>query len=202
MQNFLILLEISIQIYQISNKFSNKNRIPIELNWLESNSHRFKSMGIDFSSIKSIGTRLSSIQFHSHLLTLPLPPHIGQITSTLSSCYVHTYKYDIERHAGHPLIPNVFSGFNSLTTSVACDALFAARWLWEEDLPWVLKLYSLAIENPKALHPKQHLWQGKHAIACFFVLTSFREPWKLVSQSGQTAKSSSSFQTLTNRLHL
>ncbi|PON83793.1 Carotenoid oxygenase [Trema orientale] len=52
--------------------------------------------------------------------------HSGK-SATLTSRYVHTYKYDIERRAGHPLIPNVFSGFNGLTASAARGALSAAR---------------------------------------------------------------------------
>lgn len=55
--------------------------------------------------------------------------HVSQSgkSATLSSRYVHTYKYNIERRAGHPLIPNVFSGFNGLTASAARGALSAAR---------------------------------------------------------------------------
>ncbi|XP_062096908.1 probable carotenoid cleavage dioxygenase 4, chloroplastic [Humulus lupulus] len=48
-------------------------------------------------------------------------------SATLSSRYVNTYKYDIERRAGHPLIPNVFSGFNGLTAAATRGALSAAR---------------------------------------------------------------------------
>ncbi|CAN1121438.1 hypothetical protein LINPERHAP2_LOCUS783 [Linum perenne] len=37
------------------------------------------------------------------------------------------YKYVTERDAGAPVLPNVFSGFNGLTTSAARSALSAAR---------------------------------------------------------------------------
>ncbi|KAL5577922.1 hypothetical protein UlMin_019621 [Ulmus minor] len=47
--------------------------------------------------------------------------------ATLCSRYVSTYKYLVERKAGHPLFPNVFSGFNGLTASAARGALTAAR---------------------------------------------------------------------------
>lgn len=45
----------------------------------------------------------------------------------LCSRYVRTYKYTVERDAGFPLLPNVFSGFNGLTASATRGALSAAR---------------------------------------------------------------------------
>uniref|UniRef100_A0A2N9F7J5 Carotenoid cleavage dioxygenase 4 n=1 Tax=Fagus sylvatica TaxID=28930 RepID=A0A2N9F7J5_FAGSY len=54
---------------------------------------------------------------------------ISQGKATLCSRYVKTYKYTIERDAGYPLLPNVFSGFNGLTASAARGALSAARIL-------------------------------------------------------------------------
>ncbi|KAL5181134.1 putative carotenoid cleavage dioxygenase 4, chloroplastic [Glycine soja] len=48
---------------------------------------------------------------------------------TLCSRYVKTYKYSMENDAGFPLIPNVFSGFNSLVASAARGSLSAARVL-------------------------------------------------------------------------
>lgn len=45
----------------------------------------------------------------------------------LCSRYVKTYKYSVEREAGHPLLPNVFSGFGGLIPSAARGALTAAR---------------------------------------------------------------------------
>lgn len=56
--------------------------------------------------------------------------HAIKITNgkaTLCSRYVKTYKYKIENEAGYPLIPNVFSGFNSLIASAARGSLTAAR---------------------------------------------------------------------------
>ncbi|XP_016201356.1 probable carotenoid cleavage dioxygenase 4, chloroplastic [Arachis ipaensis] len=49
--------------------------------------------------------------------------------ATLCSRYVKTYKYTIENEAGQPLIPNVFSGFNTLMGSAARGSLTAARVL-------------------------------------------------------------------------
>ncbi|GMH13515.1 hypothetical protein Nepgr_015356 [Nepenthes gracilis] len=46
---------------------------------------------------------------------------------TLCSRYVKTYKYAMERQAGAPIIPNVFSGFHGLVASAARGAIFAAR---------------------------------------------------------------------------
>ncbi|XP_027359900.1 probable carotenoid cleavage dioxygenase 4, chloroplastic [Abrus precatorius] len=48
---------------------------------------------------------------------------------TLCSRYVKTYKYNTENDAGFPLIPNVFSGFNTLAASAARGSLTAARVL-------------------------------------------------------------------------
>lgn len=47
--------------------------------------------------------------------------------ATLCSRYVQTYKYKIENEAGYQLIPNVFSGFNSLIASAARGSVTAAR---------------------------------------------------------------------------
>ncbi|KAM1082529.1 hypothetical protein ACFX15_020644 [Malus domestica] len=47
--------------------------------------------------------------------------------AVLCSRYVKTYKYTVERDAGHPILPNVFSGFNGLTASATRGALSAAR---------------------------------------------------------------------------
>ncbi|KAK6137223.1 hypothetical protein DH2020_029034 [Rehmannia glutinosa] len=49
--------------------------------------------------------------------------------ATLCSRYVKTYKYEIEREKGFPVIPNVFSGFNGLSASAARGAVTAARVL-------------------------------------------------------------------------
>ncbi|TKY70206.1 carotenoid cleavage dioxygenase 4 [Spatholobus suberectus] len=54
---------------------------------------------------------------------------ISQGKPTLCSRYVKTYKYTTENDAGFPLIPNVFSGFNSLVASAARGSLTAARVL-------------------------------------------------------------------------
>ncbi|XP_031272013.1 probable carotenoid cleavage dioxygenase 4, chloroplastic [Pistacia vera] len=54
---------------------------------------------------------------------------ISQGKAILCSRYVKTYKYTIERDAGSPILPNVFSGFNGLTASAARGALSAARFL-------------------------------------------------------------------------
>ncbi|KAM5566742.1 putative carotenoid cleavage dioxygenase 4, chloroplastic [Rosa sericea] len=52
---------------------------------------------------------------------------ISQGRAVLCSRYVKTYKYTVERDAGFPLLPNVFSGFNGLTASATRGALSAAR---------------------------------------------------------------------------
>ncbi|XP_004512437.1 probable carotenoid cleavage dioxygenase 4, chloroplastic [Cicer arietinum] len=49
--------------------------------------------------------------------------------ATLSSRYVKTYKYKIENQAGYPLIPNFFSGFNTLIATAARGSITAARVL-------------------------------------------------------------------------
>ncbi|KAK7406976.1 hypothetical protein VNO78_08614 [Psophocarpus tetragonolobus] len=54
---------------------------------------------------------------------------ISQGIPTLCSRYVKTYKYTMENNAGFPLVPNVFSGFNSLLASAARGSLTAARVL-------------------------------------------------------------------------
>ncbi|XP_011031204.1 PREDICTED: probable carotenoid cleavage dioxygenase 4, chloroplastic, partial [Populus euphratica] len=54
---------------------------------------------------------------------------ISQGKATLCSRYVKTYKYTLERDAGAPLLPNVFSGFNGLAASAARGALSAVRIL-------------------------------------------------------------------------
>lgn len=45
------------------------------------------------------------------------------------SRFVRTYKYEVERETGSPVIPNVFSGFNGLSASAARGAVTAARLL-------------------------------------------------------------------------
>ncbi|KAH7510969.1 hypothetical protein FEM48_ZijujUnG0059800 [Ziziphus jujuba var. spinosa] len=52
---------------------------------------------------------------------------ISKGKATLCSRFVKTYKYCMERDAGFPLLPNVFSGFNGLTASATRGALSAAR---------------------------------------------------------------------------
>ncbi|CAL8994281.1 unnamed protein product [Prunus brigantina] len=52
---------------------------------------------------------------------------ISKGRAVLCSRYVKTYKYTIERDAGYPLLPSVFSGFNGLTASATRGALSAAR---------------------------------------------------------------------------
>ncbi|KAE9596840.1 hypothetical protein Lal_00007353 [Lupinus albus] len=52
---------------------------------------------------------------------------ISQSKATLCSRYVKTYKYKIENEAGYSLIPNVFSGFNSLVAAAARGSVTAAR---------------------------------------------------------------------------
>lgn len=54
---------------------------------------------------------------------------ISKGRATLCSRYVETYKYLVERDAGFALLPNFFSGFNSLTASATRGALTAARVL-------------------------------------------------------------------------
>lgn len=54
---------------------------------------------------------------------------ISKGKATLCSRYVKTYKYNIEKEAGFPIILNVFSGFNGLTASVARMAVTAGRFL-------------------------------------------------------------------------
>ncbi|PWA67637.1 Carotenoid oxygenase [Artemisia annua] len=49
--------------------------------------------------------------------------------ATFCSRYVKTYKYNIEKDAGFPIIPNVFSGFNGMTASAARMAVAAGRFL-------------------------------------------------------------------------
>uniref|UniRef100_M4DWS4 Carotenoid cleavage dioxygenase 4 n=1 Tax=Brassica campestris TaxID=3711 RepID=M4DWS4_BRACM len=49
--------------------------------------------------------------------------------ATLCSRFVKTYKYNVEKQNGAPVIPNVFSGFNGVTASVARGALTALRVL-------------------------------------------------------------------------
>lgn len=49
--------------------------------------------------------------------------------ATLCSRYVKTYKYNVEKKTGAPVIPNVFSGFNGVPASVARGALTAVRVL-------------------------------------------------------------------------
>ncbi|XP_010275132.1 PREDICTED: probable carotenoid cleavage dioxygenase 4, chloroplastic [Nelumbo nucifera] len=49
--------------------------------------------------------------------------------ATFCSRYVKTYKYNVERQLGHPVLPNVFSGFHGLTATVARGAVSAGRIL-------------------------------------------------------------------------
>ncbi|KAL7159765.1 hypothetical protein ABFS83_01G049900 [Erythranthe nasuta] len=49
--------------------------------------------------------------------------------ATFCSRYVKTYKYEVEKEQGFPVIPNVFSGFNGLSASAARGAVTAARFL-------------------------------------------------------------------------
>lgn len=87
--------------------------------------------------------------------------------ATLCSRYVRTYKYNLEREAGAPVIPSVFSGFNTLAGAATRGAVTAARVLsgqydpregvgvantslvffggrlyalWEADLPYALRV--------------------------------------------------------------
>lgn len=54
---------------------------------------------------------------------------ISKGEATFCSRYVKTYKYTMEKLAGSPILPNVFSGFHGLTASAARGALSAARVL-------------------------------------------------------------------------
>ncbi|XP_024980367.1 probable carotenoid cleavage dioxygenase 4, chloroplastic [Cynara cardunculus var. scolymus] len=54
---------------------------------------------------------------------------ISKGKATLCSRYVKTNKYNIEKDAGFPMIPNVLSGFNGLTASVARMAVATLRVL-------------------------------------------------------------------------
>ncbi|KFK28585.1 hypothetical protein AALP_AA7G016200 [Arabis alpina] len=54
---------------------------------------------------------------------------IKQGKATLCSRYVKTYKYNIEKQFGAPVIPNVFSGFNGIPAMVARGGLTAVRVL-------------------------------------------------------------------------
>ncbi|KAK1286518.1 hypothetical protein QJS10_CPB20g01044 [Acorus calamus] len=53
---------------------------------------------------------------------------ISRGRATLCSRYVRTYKYTLEQEAGHPVLPNVFSGFNGFA-GIARGAVTAARVL-------------------------------------------------------------------------
>ncbi|KAM1097201.1 hypothetical protein ACFX13_014949 [Malus domestica] len=52
---------------------------------------------------------------------------ISQGRATLCSRYVETYKYTVEREAGYPLFPSIFSCFNGLLASTMRAALLATR---------------------------------------------------------------------------
>lgn len=60
-----------------------------------------------------------------HSLLLPTTPDSDPV---LCSRYVQTYKYLVERNAGEPVLPNVFSGFHGLA-GMARGAVTAARVL-------------------------------------------------------------------------
>lgn len=60
-----------------------------------------------------------------HSLLLPTAPDSDPV---LCSRYVQTYKYIVERNAGEPVLPNVFSGFHGLA-GMARGAVTAARVL-------------------------------------------------------------------------
>ncbi|KAD5508117.1 hypothetical protein E3N88_15820 [Mikania micrantha] len=104
--------------------------------------------------------------------------------ATFCSRYVKTYKYTIEKEAGFPIIPNVFSGFNGMTASAARMAVTAGRVLagqfnpvkgiglantslaffgnklyalGESDLPYVVKLAS----NGDIITVGRHDFDGK-----------------------------------------
>nr|GEV80804.1 carotenoid cleavage dioxygenase [Tanacetum cinerariifolium] len=49
--------------------------------------------------------------------------------ATFCSRYVKTYKYQTEKDAGSPIYPNVFSGFNGMTSSIARLAVSTGRIL-------------------------------------------------------------------------
>ncbi|KAG8072021.1 hypothetical protein GUJ93_ZPchr0006g45233 [Zizania palustris] len=61
-----------------------------------------------------------------HSLLLPASPSSGD--PVLCSRYVQTYKYLVERDAGAPVMPNVFSGFHGVA-GLARGAVVAARVL-------------------------------------------------------------------------
>ncbi|KAM1151721.1 hypothetical protein ACFX13_035204 [Malus domestica] len=54
---------------------------------------------------------------------------ISQGRAMLCRRYVKTYKYTVEREAGYPLFPSIFSSFNGLLASTMHVALLAARIL-------------------------------------------------------------------------
>ncbi|PKA64118.1 putative carotenoid cleavage dioxygenase 4, chloroplastic [Apostasia shenzhenica] len=62
------------------------------------------------------------------LHSLLLPRGGGTAPATLCSRYVRTYKYLLERNAGCPVLPNVFSGFHG-AAGIARGAVAAARIL-------------------------------------------------------------------------
>lgn len=62
-----------------------------------------------------------------HSLLLPSPASSGD-DPVLCSRYVQTYKYLVERDAGAPVLPNVFSGFHGVA-GMARGAVVAARVL-------------------------------------------------------------------------
>lgn len=53
--------------------------------------------------------------------------HISDGKATLCSRYVRTYKYEVEKERGFPVVPNVFSGFVGIPATVARGAVTAAR---------------------------------------------------------------------------
>ncbi|CAL4884886.1 unnamed protein product [Urochloa decumbens] len=63
-----------------------------------------------------------------HSLLLPSADSSGSNDPVLCSRYVQTYKYLVERDAGAPVMPNVFSGFHGLA-GFARGAVVAARVL-------------------------------------------------------------------------
>lgn len=63
-----------------------------------------------------------------HSLLLPPEGSSGSSDPVLCSRYVQTYKYLLEREAGEPVMPNVFSGFHGLA-GMARGAVTAARVL-------------------------------------------------------------------------
>ncbi|KAH6824457.1 nine-cis-epoxycarotenoid dioxygenase 4 [Perilla frutescens var. hirtella] len=54
---------------------------------------------------------------------------ISKGEATLCSRYVKTYKYEVERERGFPVIPSLFSGFNGLAASAARGLVSVARLL-------------------------------------------------------------------------